>query len=125
MRVSLKVTRQGIYQRGDIVIVNLEPVQGSEQQGLRPCIVVSKLADIKKSRSKPLYVVVPLTHSLALKGSLAPLLKTRDGGLASDSVALIMHVRSIDPNRIFKRVGVLNKEELKIIKQGLSDLFGI
>ena len=119
------MAKQGIYQRGDIVIVNLEPVQGSEQKGLRPCIVVSKLADIKKTRSKPLYVVVPLTHSLALKGSFAPLLRTREGGLASDSVVLIMHVRSVDPTRILKRVGILNGEELKIVKQGLSDLFDI
>lgn len=113
------------YARGDIVLVDLEPTVGSEQGFKRPCIVVSELATISASRSKPLYLIVPLTRSEKLVGKLAPRLKARQGGLPADSTALIMHLRSIDSRRIIRRVGQLEPVELALIEEGLRELFGL
>ena len=110
------------YEQGDIVLVNLEPTVGSEQGFKRPCIVISSLEVITASRSRPLYVIVPLTRSEKLVGRLAPRLKARAGGLPADSTALVMHVRSIDPRRIVRKVGRLESDELGVIQEGLREL---
>ncbi len=110
------------YERGAVVMVNLEPVMGSEQGRIRPCLVVSDLKTITASRSRPLYVIVPLTRSEKLIGPLAPRLQARPGALPADSTALVMHVRSIDLRRITRQVGVLDTEELAGIRAGLRVL---
>jgi mRNA interferase MazF len=112
------------YAQGAVVFVNLEPVQGSEQGRKRPCVIVSDLKKILASRSKPLYLVVPLTRSETLTGALAPRLTARKGGVPANSVALVMHLRSVDPSRIEKRVGHLNASELAAVLGGISDMMG-
>ena len=113
------------YKRGDVVLVDLEPTVGSEQGFKRPCIVVSDLATVSASRSRALYLIVPLTRSEKLVGKLAPRLKSRQGGLPADSTALVMHLRSIDPRRIIRRVGQLEADELKLIQVGLRELLDV
>lgn len=110
------------YKQGDIALVDLEPTIGSEQGFKRPCVVVSDLTTITSSRSRPLYIIVPLTRSEKLIGKLAPRLKARAGGLPADSTALVMHVRSIDPKRVVRKVGRLESDELKAIQEGLQEL---
>ena len=112
------------YQLGDIVLVDLEPTIGSEQGFKRPAIVVSKLDRITESHSKPLYVIVPLTRSEKLLGKLAPRLTASQGSIPMDSIALIMHLRSIDPKRVIKHVGKLPMRDLKEIQEGIAYLFG-
>jgi mRNA interferase MazF len=111
------------HDRGAVVMVNLEPVMGSEQGRVRPCIVVSDLGTITASHSRPLYVIVPLTRSEKLVGPLAPRLKARRGALPADSAALGMHLRSIDPRRITGRVGKLNAHEFDKLEEGIKQLF--
>ena len=113
------------YGLGDIVLVDLDPTVGSEQGFKRPCVVVSELATVTASRSRPLYLIVPLTRSEKLVGKLAPRLKARQGGLPADSTALVMHLRSIDPRRIIRSVGKLESSELKLIQEGLREVFGL
>jgi mRNA interferase MazF len=113
------------YGHSDVVLVDLEPTIGSEQGFKRPCIIVSNLAVISSSRSRPLYVIVPLTRSEKLIGKLAPRITTRPGGLPADSTALIMHLRSVDPSRILKYVGKLEANEMQLIREGLQELFSI
>lgn len=100
------------YHRGDVVLVDLEPVTGSEQGRKRPCIVLSELQTVRASGSRALYFVVPLTTSGKLTGPLAPQLKQRPGGLPTDSTALVMHARSIDPARIVRQWGAVDAQDI-------------
>jgi mRNA interferase MazF len=114
------------YPRGSIVMLDLEPVIGSEQGRRRPCVVVSDARVVRASRARLMYAVVPLTRSQALIGPLAPRLKQREGGLPADSTALCMHVRSVDPARVSGRVrGALAAEEMVAVQRGLAVLFGL
>ena len=108
------------YARGAVVMANLDPSAGSEQGGSRPVVIISSLAAIRKSRSRPLYVIVSLTRSESLKGPLAPGIKARAGGIPLDSTALVMHIRSIDPQRLAKQVCVLEPDELAPILGGVK-----
>lgn len=113
------------YPRGSIVIVQLEPVVGSEQGKARPCVVTSDARVVQRSRAKLLYTVVPLTHAQTLVGPLAPRLEARKGGLPSDGVALVMHVRTVDPRRVLGYVGELSADEYTPVREGLAVLFGL
>ncbi len=113
------------YKRGTVVLADFDPVVGSEQGRTRPCIVVSDLMTVRASRSLTLYTVVPLTTSQTLVGSLAPRISARKDGLPRDSVALVVHVRSIDPARIKKRVCSLNSDELRLVLDALLTHFGV
>ena len=108
------------YQRGAVVMANLDPIKGSEQRGLRPVVIISSLTAIKKSRSRLLYVIVPLTCTQNLIGSLAPRIKARAGGVPRDSTALVMHIRSIDPQRLATQVCILEPDELAPILEGIT-----
>jgi len=112
----------GSFSQGAVVLVNLEPVAGSEQGKVRPCAVVSDLAAVRASRSKPLYLIVPFTRSETLVGPLAPRIPARAGGVPLDSTALVMHTRSVDPARIRAQAGQLDGAELAPILAGLRHL---
>lgn len=108
------------YARGAVVMANLGPITGSEQDGLRPVVIISSMVAIKKSNSRLLFVIVPLTCSQSLIGPLAPSIKARAGGVSLDSTALVMHIRSIDPQRVIRQVGVLEFDELAPILEGVN-----
>ncbi len=117
--------RSPTYKRGAVVMVNLEPVTGSEQGRTRPCVVMSNLETMRKSGAVPLYVVIPFTTAGKLGGILAPQIKARVGGLPADSTALTMHIRSIDPARVVRTVGTLNGAEMVSLEQGVLALIGL
>ena len=50
--------------RGTLVLVDLEPTLGHEQQGTRPCVVVSDAA-VNRNQRFPLIAVVPVTGTPA------------------------------------------------------------
>ena len=114
-----------VFGRGSLVLVRLDPVVGSEQGKLRPCVVVTDAETVRRSRARLLYGVVPLTRSTTLTGPLAPRLKARAGGSAADGVALCMHVRTVDPVRVVGYVGELNFDEWRDVQRGLALLFGL
>ena len=55
--------------RGTVVVVELDPVVGHEQHGVRPCMVVSDPA-VNADQRFPLIAVTPLTGTFG-EGSLA------------------------------------------------------
>ncbi len=113
------------YERGAVVMADLEPIVGSEQGGMRPVVVISSLAAITKSKARPLYVIVSLTRSKTLSGVLAPRIKAREGGIPEDSTALCMHIRSLDPKRLGKQVCILEPFELNPILEGVKTMLQI
>jgi mRNA interferase MazF len=109
--------------RGVVVVVELDPTPGHEQQGVRPCIVVSDPEVIGDQRF-PLVCVVPVTGTPG-EGLLYPPLSPGKSGLAKQSFALIDHLRSVDKRRIRRVFGELRQEEVTAIDDGLATFLGI
>jgi mRNA interferase MazF len=109
--------------RGTLVLVDLEPTLGHEQQGTRPCVVVSDAA-VNSSQRFPLIAVVPVTGTPAT-GALYPSLAPGASGLTKPSTALVDQLRSIDKQRIRKRYGQLSPQELEAIDSGLCLYLGL
>ena len=111
-----------VYQRGDVVLVELEAMTGSEQSRKRPCIVLSEAETIRASGAQALYFVVPLTTAGKLSGPLAPQLKHRPGGLPADSTALVMHAHSIEPRRVVSRWGSVDSQDIDALQAAIRVL---
>src|SRR4030067_1352554 len=90
-----------------IFIADLNPVQGSEQKGTRPLIVVS---DEDFNRLMPVVTIVPIT-SLKKGRRVYPneiLLKQGIGGLAQDSIILAHQIRTVSKKRLRDSIGFIN-----------------
>ena len=104
--------------RGDVYDARLDPVEGSEQKGSRPAVIVSRNAI---NTSSPIVVVVPCTTYRAGR-RLYPshvLLKSPDGGLTADSVALAEQIRVMDKGRLLRCRGTLSAAAMEQLTQAL------
>ncbi len=94
-----------------IFIADLNPVQGSEQKGTRPVIVVS---DEDFNRLMPVVTILPIT-SLKKGRRVYPnevLLKQGIGGLAQDSIILAHQIRTVSKNRLRDSIGFINNNSM-------------
>jgi mRNA interferase MazF len=104
--------------RGDVYDTRLDPIEGSEQAGTRPAIIVSRDA-INANLS--IVIVVPCT-TYRPSTRLHPgriLLRSPEGGLSADSIALCEQVRTIAKTRLLRHRGTISTESLAQIERGL------
>jgi len=111
-------------QRGDIVLVELDPTQGSEQRGTRPCLVVQN--DIGNVNA-PTTIVVPLTTSFG--DQLYPfevLVPADECTLKEDSVALCSQLRTVSvEHRIIENVGAVPSSRMTAVDDALEYSLGL
>lgn len=95
--------------RGDIVVVSLDPVRGSEANKNRPAVVVSNdAANTTATRlRRGVITVVPVTSNVAHVYPFQVLLPAVHTGLSRDSKAQAEQVRSVAVERIGERLGRL------------------
>jgi mRNA interferase MazF len=110
-------------ERGTVALVQLDPTEGHEQSGIRPCIVVSD-PDVTADQRFPLVCVVPVT-GVPGKGALYPTLAPGGSGLSKQSYALVDHVRSVDKRRMRRVYGKVHDAEMGAIDEGLMLFLGI
>jgi mRNA interferase MazF len=104
--------------RGEIYDARLEPVEGSEQGGTRPVIVVSR--DVINVYS-PVVLAVPCTTYRPQK-TIYPtqvLIQSPNGGLSKDSLAMADQVRVLSKTRLIQLRGTLNEEIIQQLNQAL------
>jgi mRNA interferase MazF len=110
--------------RGDVVIVELDPTQGSEQRGTRPCLVVQN--DVGNANA-PTTIVVPFTTSFGEQ--LYPfevLVPADECALQEDSVALCSQLRTISiEHRITETLGSIPQERLEEVDTALEYSLGL
>lgn len=96
-------------QRGEIRLVDLEPVRGSEASKRRPAVIVSNDgANVWAARSgRGVVTVVPVTSATAVVHPFQVLLPAAATGLERDSKAQAEQVRSVSVERLGPRVGAL------------------
>jgi mRNA interferase MazF len=107
-----------LMEKGEIYLVNLNPVVGSEQAGTRPVVIVQNSLLNRLSRT---VVVIPFTTNL--KRAELPsnvLVSAGVGGLKQDSVALCSQIRVLDKSRLTARLGKLSDEWMEKIQDTLA-----
>jgi mRNA interferase MazF len=101
-------------ERGDIVLVSLDPAIGSEQSKVRPAAIVSNNAanDSAERRGRGVITIVPITSNVRTVYPFQVLLEVSESGLAVDSKAQAEQVRSISTDRIVRRVGRVSERRM-------------
>jgi len=110
--------------RSDIVIVGLDPTEGSEQRGTRPCLVVQNNVG---NANAPTTIVVPFTTSFGDKLYPFEVLVTADEShLQEDSVALCSQLRTVSiEHRITTVVGSVPDERMDDVDTALEYSLGL
>ena len=105
-------------ERGDIFLVNLEPISGSEQGRIRPGIVIQNNILNKLS---PLIIIVPLTSKIYTKTFPTNVfISKEESRLKRDSTVLTNQIRAIDKSRIIKKLGHLDESIVKEVDLALK-----
>ncbi len=109
--------------RGDIFIVDLSPVVGSEQGGERPSLVVQNNTGNKFS---PTIIVAAISGKLK-KPKLPTHIAVEKGkyGLQKDSVVMLEQIRTVDRQRLIHKVGHADNEFMKKVDKALKTSFNI
>ena len=95
--------------RGEICLVDLEPVKGAEANKRRPAVIVSNDgANTTAARlNRGVITIVPVTSSIARIYPFQVLLQAADIGLQQDSKAQAEQVRSVAIQRLGPRIGTV------------------
>ncbi len=110
--------------RGEVYDARLDPVEGSEQRGSRPVVVVSRDSI---NESSPIVSAAPCTtyrEGRRIYPSQV-LVKTPEGGLDADSVILGEQVRVLDKKRLLRRRGELTPATMSRLNEALRIAFDL
>jgi mRNA interferase MazF len=104
------------FRRGAIWWADLNPVEGHEQGGDRPCLILSR--DSYSNGPTGLIVIVPLSRQI--KPHLSPLhvrIDPPEGGLADPGVILCDQVRCISHGRVRRSSGTVSRRTLQHVEE--------
>ena len=108
--------------RGEVYLVSFDPTLGAEIQKTRPALILQN--DIS-NRYSPITIVAALTSQF--KNPAFPtdvLITPPEGGLKTQSAALLNQIRSIDKRRLIKLLGALSPETMSRVNDALRISLG-
>jgi mRNA interferase MazF len=107
--------------RGEVRMVDLDPVRGAEANKLRPAVIVSNDAanSAAAKLGRGVLTVVPVTSNVDRIYPFQVLLPAGAGGLSQDSKAQAEQVRSLDAERIGEQLGRLSDQLIASLDDAL------
>jgi mRNA interferase MazF len=109
--------------RGEVYLVNFDPTLGAEIRKTRPALIVQN--DVA-NRHSAITIVAAITSQF--DQTLYPtevLISPPEGGLRTDSVALLNQIRSIDKQRLVRRLGTLKPETMDRVDHAILISIGL
>jgi mRNA interferase MazF len=103
----------------EIWLVDLNPVRGSEQRGIRPVVVISGNA---MNDHLGIAIVCPLTTRIKNYMGCLVLPMNKVNGLDADSEVITFQIRTVSGERFLTRLGEISEEELKLIRERLMEV---
>lgn len=104
--------------RGEMYYVDLNPVIGSEQGGIRPVLIIQN--NIGNIHS-PTVIVAAISGRINLKAKLPTHYRVKAyAGLEEDSLILLEQIRTIDKTRLKEFIGHLNEVDMLQVDRCLA-----
>ena len=104
-------------------MVDLNPVAGAEQAGIRPALVIQ--VD-KASAGNPHAVIIPFTTRIReVKLPSHVRIPAGIGGLADESILLCEQIRVIDKRRLVRKLGSIRQEYLREVGIAIKAVLGL
>ncbi len=101
--------------RGDVFRVRLDPTRGSEMRKTRPCVIVSP--DELNQHLRTVIIAPMTTAGHAYPWRVSCRLRRRSGFVAIDQL------RTIDPERLARRLGRVSPATLASVLARLREMF--
>lgn len=122
--ISVKSNRNAVKVRwGDICFVDFGKNEGSEQNGIRPAIIIQ---NDKGNTYSPTTIVASITSQEKRYLPTHVSIKPYQSGLEKTSTIMFEQVRTIDKSRIISKVGHIDTVWLvENIKKSLTISFGM
>ena len=103
--------------RGDIYLVQLDPVVGSEVGKTRPAVV---LQNDLANRSSPTVTLIPISSKADRVFPFQVRIPAGEGGLDRDSKVLCEQIRTVARTRLLQYLGHLPPERLAEVRAALD-----
>jgi mRNA interferase MazF len=100
---------------GEIWKIKLYPARGSEQDGIRPCLIVSPNS---MNAALQTIIVVPLTTSMKDWPTRVNILVKKN-----PSQVCIEHIRSVSKERFVEKIAVISEIEMAAVRKHLNAVF--
>ena len=110
-----------LVKRGEIYYADLSGIQGSEQGGVRPFLIIQNDVGNKYA---PTVVGVPIT-SRSKKPLPTHVKISTESGLKTESTAMFEQVRTLDKTRLKSRVGSVGGKEMSDADKAIIVTFGM
>ncbi len=108
--------------RGEIYLVSLDPVVGSEIGKARPALVIS---NDQNNQFADTVTVLPLTSKVGRIYPFETFISKEDSGLPQDSKIKSNQIRTVDKKRLMKFLSSLSSEKLEEVEHSLLIHLGI
>jgi mRNA interferase MazF len=109
--------------RGDIFLVDLNPVGGTEQAGIRPALVIQ--ID-KANAASPHTIIIPFTTRIReVKLPCHVRIPAGVAGLTEQSVLLCEQIRVVDKRRLVRKIGSIGEEHLREVGIAIKVILGL
>lgn len=102
--------------------MNFDPTVGAEIQKTRPALVIQN--DIG-NRASPITIVAAITSTLKQAYPFQVFIEQGEAGLDVDSVVTLNHIRSIDRQRLVRRLGMIRPNTMRAVERAILVSLGI
>lgn len=107
-----------MIRRGDVYLADLSPVQGSEQGGVRPVVIIQNDTGNKYS---PTVIVAAITGRInKAKIPTHVEIEKKKYKLDKDSVILLEQIRTLDKKRLKEKLTYLSDDKMKEVDNAVS-----
>jgi len=109
--------------RGEVYLIKFDPTIGAEIRKTRPGLIIQN--DLS-NQSSPVTIVAAISSKFTLP--LHPtevLINSTEGGLTRDSVVLCNQIRTVDKQRLTKRIGKIQSTLMGEVDSALSISLGL
>jgi len=117
-------TNMTFPRRGEIYLVEFDPARGHEIQKTRPAIIIQN--DLG-NRYSPVTIVAAITSKLSAKPYPVEVIvsPTKGNGLSMRSAVELSQLRSVDRERLVRRLGTLDAPTLRKVDEALRISLGL
>jgi len=103
--------------RGDVYIVNLDPTVGTEVGKSRPALTISN--DIGNEHSARVIVAPVTSKGLRRVYPFEVAVPAGEAGLSVDSKVQLDQIRSLDKQRLARRLGKLSEDRMQEVNRAI------
>jgi mRNA interferase MazF len=108
--------------RGEIYLVNWNQGRGSEQQGIRPAVVIQNNVGNEYGSTT---IVATVTTKFKDIYPFQVFIGAKEAGLTHDSVIDLGQIMTVDKTRLIRRLGKIKESDMPLLDEAIKISLGV